>query len=110
MDFKLSPKHQMLKKMFREFAEKELAPIAAEVDERNDFDMDSANKMSKAGFLGIPFPQKYCGGGADERAGAAGRSDDGGRRERLERAARREKAGIAGGSADERGADGIFLA
>ncbi len=68
MEFKLSPKHQMLKKMFREFAENELGPMAAEVDERNDFDMDSAAKMQKAGFLGIPFPQKYGGGGADELA------------------------------------------
>ena len=68
MDFKLSPKHQMLKKMFREFAENELGPIAAKVDEMNDFDMESADKMAKAGFLGIPFPQKYGGGGADELA------------------------------------------
>ena len=68
MDFKLSPKHEMLKKMFREFAEKELEPIAALVDEQNDFDMDSANKLAKAGFLGIPIPQCYGGGGADELA------------------------------------------
>ncbi|TEB07595.1 Acyl-CoA dehydrogenase [Pelotomaculum schinkii] len=65
MDFALSPKHEMMKSMFREFAEKEVAPVAAELDEKSEFSWDLFRKMGQLGMFGIPYPQEYGGAGAD---------------------------------------------
>jgi len=61
MDFALSPKHEMMKSMFREFAEKEVAPLAAELDEKSEFSWDLFRKMGQLGMFGIPYPQEYGG-------------------------------------------------
>ncbi len=68
MDFALSPKHEMLRTMFREFAEKEIAPIAAEIDETMEFPYNTVKKMAELGFMGIPFPKEYGGAGAGDLA------------------------------------------
>lgn len=68
MNFQLSTKHQMLQKMFKEFAEKEVKPIAGMVDEEEMFPVETVKKMVKAGMMGIPFPKKYGGSGADNLA------------------------------------------
>lgn len=68
MDFALSPKHEMLKTMFQDFAEKEITPIAAEIDESCEFPVDNVRKMSQVGLLGLPFPKQYGGSGADNLA------------------------------------------
>lgn len=68
MDFSLSPKHEMLRNMFREFSEKEVTPIAAEIDESGEFPLDSVKKMKELGILGLPFPKEYGGAGADTLA------------------------------------------
>ena len=65
MDFALSPKHQMLRNLFQEFAEKEVAPFAAELDEKAEFPYQAIKKMARMGMLGIPIPQEYGGAGAD---------------------------------------------
>jgi len=65
MEFALSPKHEMLRNMYREFAEKEIEPIAAEIDETCEFPFENVKKMGKLGMLGIPFPKKYGGAGGD---------------------------------------------
>ena len=65
MDFKLDKEHQMLRKLYREFAENEVRPIAAEVDEEERFPMETVQKMAKLGMMGIYFPKEYGGGGAD---------------------------------------------
>lgn len=57
--------HQLIRKLARDFAEKELAPIAAEVDETGKFPKEVLNKMAKAGFFGIKVPQELGGAGAD---------------------------------------------
>ncbi|MDD6156626.1 MAG: acyl-CoA dehydrogenase [Lachnospiraceae bacterium] len=65
MDFTLDKKHEMTRDLFREFAEKEVAPLAQEVDETEVFPQETVDKMGKYGFLGIPVPKEYGGQGCD---------------------------------------------
>ncbi len=65
MNFTLSKEHEMARSLFREFAEKEVKPLAQEVDETEEFPKETAKKMAKAGFLGIPVPKEYGGQGCD---------------------------------------------
>ena len=68
MDFTLSKEHEMLRKMYREFAQNEVKPLAAELDEEERFPKETIPKLAKLGMLGIPFPVKYGGTGADNLA------------------------------------------
>ena len=68
MDFMLSKEHQMLQKMYREFTENEVRPIAQEVDEEERFPVETVEKMAKLGMMGIPYPKEYGGAGADNLA------------------------------------------
>ncbi|MEA5038380.1 MAG: acyl-CoA dehydrogenase [Clostridiaceae bacterium] len=65
MDFSLSKEHQMLRKMYREFAETEVKPLATEVDEEERYPEETVKKMAKLGMMGIYFPKEYGGAGAD---------------------------------------------
>ena len=65
MDFKLSKEHEMARKMFREFAENELEPLAVEIDEEERFPWESVKKFARYGIMGIPIPKKYGGAGGD---------------------------------------------
>jgi alkylation response protein AidB-like acyl-CoA dehydrogenase len=65
MDFELSEEHQMIRRMVREFADKEIAPRAEEIDEAGEFAWDTFRKMGEVGLLGLPFPEEYGGSGAD---------------------------------------------
>ena len=65
MDFHLSKEHEMIRKMYREFAENEVKPLAEEIDETERFPMETVEKMAKLGFMGIYFPKKYGGAGGD---------------------------------------------
>ncbi|MBB4823150.1 alkylation response protein AidB-like acyl-CoA dehydrogenase [Sporosarcina luteola] len=65
MDFKLSEEHEMIRKMVRDFALKDVAPTAAERDEEERFDMEIFNKMAELGLTGIPWPEEYGGIGSD---------------------------------------------
>jgi acyl-CoA dehydrogenase len=65
MEFKLSEQHQMMHKMFRQFADKEIAPNAAKYDELSEFPADNIRKMGAQGFMGIPIPEEHGGAGAD---------------------------------------------
>ncbi|MGE6377094.1 acyl-CoA dehydrogenase [Peribacillus muralis] len=65
MDFTLTKEQQMIKEMVREFAEKEIKPIAIELDAKSMFAEDVFKKMGKLGLLGIPFPEEYGGSGGD---------------------------------------------
>ena len=56
MDFTLRKEHEMARTLFRDFAEKEVKPLAQEVDETEEFPRGTAEKMAKNGFLGIPVP------------------------------------------------------
>ena len=65
MDFKLSKEQLMLQKLFREFAENEVKPLAADVDEEERFPEETVKKMAKLGMMGIYLPKEYGGAGAD---------------------------------------------
>lgn len=65
MDFVLSKEHQMAQTLFRDFAEKEVKPLAHEIDETERFPKETVEKLAKVGMLGIPYDKKYGGQGAD---------------------------------------------
>ena len=69
MDFSLTREQELLKKLAAQFAEEELEPVAAEVDETHEFPWDNFQKMVKCGFTGIGVPREYggVGGGAIEK-------------------------------------------
>jgi alkylation response protein AidB-like acyl-CoA dehydrogenase len=57
--------HEMIRQTAREFAQKEIAPIAAEFDESGDFPYDTIMKMGEMGFMGIEVAEQYGGVGMD---------------------------------------------
>ena len=65
MDFRIDEEHQELIDLYREFAQNEVKPIAAEIDETERFPMENVKKMAEMGLLGIPFPEEYGGAGMD---------------------------------------------
>ncbi|MDP3046555.1 MAG: acyl-CoA dehydrogenase family protein, partial [Chloroflexota bacterium] len=65
MDFDLTDDQRMIRDMVRDFAQKEIAPIAAEMDKTEEFPWPVVRKMGKLGLLGLPIPEKYGGAGAD---------------------------------------------
>ncbi|MBA4494036.1 acyl-CoA dehydrogenase [Paenactinomyces guangxiensis] len=65
MQFRLSEEHEMMRKMVREFALNEVAPTAAERDEKEIFDRTIFDKMGELGLAGIPWDEEVGGGGAD---------------------------------------------
>ncbi|MGE8080361.1 acyl-CoA dehydrogenase [Peribacillus loiseleuriae] len=65
MQFKLTEEHDMIRKMVRDFAKKEVGPTAAERDEEERFDRTLFDKMAELGLTGIPWPEKYGGIGSD---------------------------------------------
>lgn len=65
MDFTLSKEHEMARQLFKDFAEKEVKPLAQEVDENEQFPRVTVDKMAKYGFLGIPVPKEFGGQGCD---------------------------------------------
>lgn len=65
MHFLLSKEQQEIRDMVREFAQKEIAPVASKIDEEDTFPRDLINKMGSLGLLGIPIPEEWDGVGAD---------------------------------------------
>lgn len=65
MEFNVPKTHELFRQMIREFVEKEVKPIAAEVDEEERFPVETVEKMSKIGLMGIPVPKQYGGAGGD---------------------------------------------
>ncbi len=65
MNFLLTEEQEMIRKMVRDFAEKEIAPTAAERDEEERFDRKLFDQMAELGLTGIPWPEEYGGIGAD---------------------------------------------
>ena len=63
MLFDLDDETELLRRTVREFAESEVAPIAAELDRRKSFPYDLVAKMGELGWMGIPFPEEVGGAG-----------------------------------------------
>jgi butyryl-CoA dehydrogenase len=65
MDFALSEEQRAVREMARDFAQRELAPQAARLDETGEFPWPTIKKMAGLGFLGLPIPEEYGGAGID---------------------------------------------
>jgi butyryl-CoA dehydrogenase len=65
MKLELNEQQKMIRNMVREFAEKEVAPLAAELDKTGEYPTKTLEKMAKLGLLGIIIPQEYGGAGLD---------------------------------------------
>jgi len=68
MDLQISDEHRMIRDMARDFAQKEIAPIAAHYDETGEFPDETIKKMGAQGFMGIEVPEEYGGVGMDTLA------------------------------------------
>jgi alkylation response protein AidB-like acyl-CoA dehydrogenase len=66
--FPLTDEHKMIRDTARDFALKEIAPIAAEFDESGQFPLSTIQKMGGMGFMGIEVPEEYGGAGLDTMA------------------------------------------
>lgn len=66
MNFNLSKEQEMVRSIMKEFTEKEVRPIAADIDVTERFPRETVEKMGKYNMLGIPFPVEYGGAGGDE--------------------------------------------
>lgn len=65
MDFDLTKEQKMIRDEVRNFAQKEIAPRAEEMEKTGKYPYDIMEKMSELGLMGIPFPEKYGGMGSD---------------------------------------------
>ena len=65
MDFALTEEQQMFQAMVRDFATKELQPLAAQVDEEEKFPAEIVRKMAELGLMGVAIPEEYGGSGGD---------------------------------------------
>jgi alkylation response protein AidB-like acyl-CoA dehydrogenase len=66
--FPLTDEHEMIRQAARDFAQNEIAPIAAEFDETGEFPLKTIEKMGEMGFMGIEVPEEYGGAGMDTLA------------------------------------------
>ena len=65
MNFELSEEQQMIRDTVRDFAEREIKPVAQELDEKAEFSYDITAKMGELGLFGMYLPEKYGGQGLD---------------------------------------------
>ena len=65
MNLDLTESQRLVREMVREFAEREVAPRAAEIDRTDEFPWDLYRRMGELGLLGMTVPPEYGGAGAD---------------------------------------------
>jgi glutaryl-CoA dehydrogenase (non-decarboxylating) len=65
MDFRLTEEHDMIARMVRDFAEKEVAPVIKDYDREHKVNRDAVRRMGELGILGICIPVRYGGQGMD---------------------------------------------
>jgi short-chain 2-methylacyl-CoA dehydrogenase len=65
MNFDLSEEQKMIRDTVRDFAEREIRPVAKELDEKAEFSHDLTRKMGELGLFGMYLPEKYGGQGLD---------------------------------------------
>ena len=68
MDYTLTNELQMLRKMYQEFVENEVKPLAGELDEEERFPTETIPKLAKYGFMGSPYETRYGGQGGNNMA------------------------------------------
>ena len=65
MDFSLTEEQEMIRDAARDFAQKEIVPVAAHFDETGEFPLDTIRKAGELGFMGVEVPEEYGGAGLD---------------------------------------------
>lgn len=65
MDFSLTEEQTLIRDMVREFAEKEVKPIAAEIDRNHRFPVETVERMKELDLFGLSIPEEYGGSGGD---------------------------------------------
>jgi alkylation response protein AidB-like acyl-CoA dehydrogenase len=65
MDFDLTDEQEAIRRLARDFAEGEVRPVAEELDRDKRFPYEIVAKLGELGLMGIPYPEEYGGGGAD---------------------------------------------
>jgi butyryl-CoA dehydrogenase len=65
LSFELTEDQQAVRDMVRDFAESEIRPIAAKIDEAHEFPAENVKKMAELGLLGMFVPEAYGGAGLD---------------------------------------------
>ncbi|MFO7924165.1 MAG: acyl-CoA dehydrogenase family protein [Bacteroidales bacterium] len=65
MNFDLDEDHKLIRETVRNFAEKDIRPLARELDENEMFSLDITRKMGELGLFGMNIPEKYGGAGMD---------------------------------------------
>ena len=65
MQFEFNEQQRMIRDMARDFAAREIAPIAAAIDEEERFPTEVVKKMGELGFMGMNVPEQYGGAGLD---------------------------------------------
>ena len=63
VDYEVSEEHQLIRKTVRQFAEKEITPVATADERSRRFQHELVIRMGELGFLGCPIPKKYGGNG-----------------------------------------------
>ncbi|WP_224336402.1 acyl-CoA dehydrogenase [Haloprofundus halobius] len=72
MDFQLSAEQKQIRDMVAEFVDEEIRPVAADIDESDEFPADLVSEMAELGLMGMPFPEEYGGAGLDYHSYAIG--------------------------------------
>jgi len=65
MDFRFTDDQLSIQSMARDFAQKRIAPVAAELDQKGEFPLDNIREMGQLGLMGIEVPEQYGGAGMD---------------------------------------------
>jgi short/branched chain acyl-CoA dehydrogenase len=65
MNFDLTDEQQDVRRLVRDFAEGEMRPVAEELDRDKRFPYEIVRKLGELGLMGIPYPEEFGGGGAD---------------------------------------------
>jgi alkylation response protein AidB-like acyl-CoA dehydrogenase len=68
MDFALSPQHDEIRRTVRDFAEREIMPVADEMERKGEFPHAIVRKAAELGLLGVPYPEEAGGTGLDTLA------------------------------------------
>jgi alkylation response protein AidB-like acyl-CoA dehydrogenase len=65
MQFDLNDEQEQIRRLVRDFADGEVRPVAEELDREKRFPYEIVAKLGELGLMGIPYPEEYGGGGAD---------------------------------------------
>ena len=68
MDFTPTTEQRQIREMVEQFADEEIQPRAAEIDETDEFPQGLVDRMAELGLMGMPIPEEYGGAGLDYHA------------------------------------------